>query len=1497
MTTDRTRPTDVAIVGMAALFPGAPNLASFWHNIVDRTDAITDVPATRWDASYYDPDAWAEPAGDKFYCRRGGFIDDIATFDPAKFGIMPLAVDSTEPDQLLALKVAADAIADAGGDGALGDRSRVGVILGRGGYLSAGGARLDQRVRAGRQLVASLRELVPSLTETQLEQVRRDFHDRLGPERPEASIGLVPNLAASRIANRLDLQGPAYTVDAACASSLLAVDHAVAELASGRCDAVIAGGVHVCDDVTLWSVFSQLRALSPSQTIRPFDRRADGLLIGEGTGMVILTRLADAQARGARIYAVIRGTGIASDGRDASLMRPRVEGQVLALQRAWSAAGLDPTAAGAVGIVEAHGTATPVGDEAELTTLRQVFGVDGSPIGLGSVKSMIGHAMPAAGIAGLIKAALAVHHRILPPTLHCEEPHPLLAGTRMAPMTEAAEWGDLGGGEPRRAAVNAFGFGGINAHVILEEAPNASTWSAPATTARPGDASRATLAPAATATPGSDASPATLARAATATPGSGVSQRLLLLAGASADDVARQLNADDGELLARDDIRSVPVGGPWRLAIVDPNPTRLQLARKVVARGRPWRGRNDVWFTATPLLADPDAKLAFLFPGVEQTFDPHVDGVAAHVGLAAPRLEGTHTIGRHSVATVAVGRLLDGALRQIGIRPDVVAGHSIGEWNAMIACGMHTGEDIDTVIGAFDQDALEVPGVVFAALGCGAEMAEAAIVGLERIVVSHDNCPHQSIICGEEAGVAVALDRLRTEGVMGQVLSFRSGFHTPMIEPYLAAVGDLLSDVPIRPRHTPIWSATSVGPYPDETEQVRALALRHLLEPVRFGPMVRRLHDEGVRAFVQVGSGSLTAFVDDTLRDREQLVISASTSKNTGLDQLLRVAAALWVEGRSSHIERLAPPATSSSGTVTLRLGTPLIHFAATTTPLEVAAARPAGDHPILAEFDAMLADATAAADAVLRSWNAPPAPPTKATTTRLVSLDTMPYLVDHCFYRQRDGWPDMADRFPVVPMTTMWELMMDAARPLAAGRAIVGLAKVRALRWLAPTEPVNVTISASTDADGNIDVVLEGYARGKVLVADRYPSAPAPRTEALRHERPSPVSADDLYEGRWLFHGPAFQGVTEITGYGDDGIRGQLVSLAAPGGLLDNAGQLMGFWIRSTVEADKLAFPATVERLELFGPNPAPGTPLGCTVWVRSVTDTMVTADLEVCSPDGKVWARITAWADRRFLTDDAVDPILRWPEANRIAESQPGGWLLLRDRWPDPANRELVMRRYLASVERKQYESENPRGRHRWLLGRIAAKDAVRQWLWDDGAGPLYPAEFVIENEASGQPFVRGLPGGVGISIAHAGELAVALVGPDGVGIDVEIVEDRTAQFEAMACADAERALLDACGGSRSEWLTRFWSAKEAVAKAIGTGLGGRPHRFEVTEIAGPHLRVVALDHGSEWSVETTTLTAADGETQYAVGWTAAGASPPGPAFAATRGFSTLTLVNERI
>ena len=1410
----------VAIIGMAALFPGAADLSAYWRNIAAGVDAVTDVPAARWDASYYDP---ATPASDRFYCRRGGFVDGLATFDPTRFGIMPVAVAGAEPDQLLALQVAADAIADAGGEERLGDRSRVGVIVGRGGYLTPGIARLDQRVRTAHQLVATLRELVPGLADAELDRVRRAFQERLGPERAEASIGLVPNLAASRVANRLDLQGPAYTVDAACASSLVAVDHAVAELATGRCDTVVAGGVHHCHDVTLWSVFTQLGALSRSQRIRPFHRDADGILIGEGTGMVVLKRLTDAERDGDRVYAVIRGTGIASDGRASSLMAPRPDGQALALERAWGAAGLDPKAAGAVGLIEAHGTATPAGDETELASLTRVFGVTGPVIGLGSVKSMIGHAMPAAGVAGLIKAALALHHRTLPPTLHCDDPHPALAGTRFVPVAEARPWESA---TVRRAGVNAFGFGGINAHVVLEEAPATASW-APAVVAEP-------------------------------------PERVLLLAGATTADLARQL--DDPGLLERADTHAA--GGPCRLAIVGADARRLDLARRIVAQGRPWRGRNDVWFTASPLLGPGRGRLAFVFPGLEQSFAPRVDDVADHFGLARPVLN-AEGLGEFGLRVVAVGRVLDAALRRTGILPDLVAGHSVGEWSAMISAELYPREAIEEFIAAFDPASVEVPGVVFAALGCGAEQAGAALDGLTDVVVSHDNCPHQSILCGERDAVEAALARLAGDGVQGQILPFRSGFHSPMLAPHLAPIRASFARLPLQRPTVPVWSATAVAPYPESAEAVRDLAVRHLVEPVRFRALIERLHADGVRAFVQVGTGSVTGFVGDTLAGADHFAITANTPQRSGLDQLRRVAAALWVDGLApdftalpSRGGRAFPGYSPENNRQLLDLGAPLVRLGAGVAPLATAPELPsAGTSPLLAEFDAVLREATAAARDVLKRVE-----PANRTATQVLSLETMPFLRDHCFYRQPARWPDGADRYPVVPMTTLLELMAGAARELVPGRVVVGFRDVRALRWLAVAPPVTVTITSALDGDGNVSVGIDGYTRGTVLLADAYPAPAVAPEPPLTGPQSLSFGADRMYADRWMFHGPAFQGVAELGPIGNNGIHGVLETPAAPGALLDNAGQLMGLWIMLRTATDRLAFPGAIDRIDLYGPHPRPGDRLDCAVRIRSVGDTEVTADLTLRAADGRVWAGIEGWKDRRFGTDERTWPVFQTAEENLIAEPQPGGWLLARERWRDTATRELIMRRYLDTAERAEYERQNPRAQRQWLLGRIAVKDAVRQWLWDRGHGPLFPIEIGVRNDETGRPHVTGpFDGTLAVSLAHTGNLGVAIVGTGPVGVDIEQVADRGDAFEQTALTAAERALVDELGGDRHTWLTRFWTAKEAAGKAEGRGLAGRATRFAVESVSGEHL-VVTAGGRTHW-VETRLH---DGPVAHVVAWT---------------------------
>ncbi|MFD9790989.1 beta-ketoacyl synthase N-terminal-like domain-containing protein [Streptomyces sp. NPDC059070] len=1463
-TTARQMP--VAIVGMAVLLPGARDLDAYWRNLVDGVDAIGEVPEGRWDAEYYAPDA-ADRAADRVYCRRGGFVDGLAGIDAARFGIMPNSVADTEPDQLIALSVAARAVADAGGEERLPDRGRVGVVLGRGGYLGPGLARLDQRVRTAHQLTRTLGELLPHLGPDQLDRVREAFTRTLGPAHPEAAIGLVPNLAASRIAHRLDLRGPAYTVDAACASSLVAVDQAVAELASGRCDLMLAGGVHHCHDITLWSVFAQLHALSPSQRSRPFHAAADGILIGEGTGVVVLKRLADAERDGDRIYAVVRGTGVAGDGRAAGLMNPDPGGQARAVRQAWRAAGLDPRAPGALGLLEAHGTGTPAGDTAELATLAEVFGPPGAdgaepPVPIGSVKSMIGHCMPAAGVAGLVKAALAVHHATLPPTLHCEEPHPDLARTRFRPAASARPWD----APLRRAAVNAFGFGGINAHVVLEQPPAAAP---------------------------------VPRRAAVHEP-----ERVLRLAAATTEDLARLLDGSDPSVREHGADAHPAAGAAVRLGVVDPTAKRLALARRALAQGRPWRGRGDVWFAPGPPLlgASGAGRLAFVFPGLEAEFAPRADEVAEHFGLRLPGRShtGTTDLARHGLGVLRVARVLDEALRAMGVRPDAVAGHSVGEWAAMIAGGVFAADRADAFFAAVDPDSLRVPPLTFAAIGAPARRVRAALAGRTDLVLSHDNSPNQSMVCGPQAPVAEFVARLRAEHVVCQVLPFRSGFHTPMLAPYLGPIREGVDAADIRPPRVPVWSGTTASPFPLAPDAVRALFVRHLLEPVRFRELVEALYAAGFRAFVQLGTGQLTSLIGDTLGSRDHLALAADSPRRGGLAQLRRVATGLWAEGYAVSDAALPGPSASGPAPAPAASGRPVpLDLGAGLVALDPAALRelraelaPRTDQPpstigrlgedvirrfpVAAELDALLAETAAGVTAVLAAADAP----AERHTRLRVSTEAMPHLRDHCFFPQRPGWPELADRHPVVPATTVLHHLMAAAEQAAPGRYAVAAHDVRLEKWVTALPAVDVTITARPDGPDRMAVAFGSYARASVRLAPAYPAPPTAPPPAVEGERAPEITAGQLYEDRWMFHGPAYRGVTALTGIGPRHVRGTITAPAAPGALLDNVGQLIGYWVMSSRPARTVVFPVALEAARFHGPHPPAGTPVECHAVITSLTDDTVLADVRLTLPDGTVWAELSGWRDRRFSGLDARRAG-GYPEHRALAEPRPGGWCLLRDAWPDPASRDLLTRMQLGRAERESYAARPPRGRRQWLLGRIAAKDAVRQWLWAHGEGGVFPAEIEIANEESGRPYARGTHGRVlpalDLSLAHRGDLAVALVRPSGpggaVGIDVEAIADRDPGTVRTALGPRERALLAGAAARTGEpeavWFTRFWAAKEAAAKAAGTGFGGRPHAFEVTA-AGPgalsvtaggrrhhvHCTLVDPTHVVAWTTTATTL-----------------------------------------
>jgi acyl transferase domain-containing protein len=460
---------DVAIIGMACLFPGSPDLASYWENIVAGRSFISDHPDPHA-VKFLDPDA---NVFERIYSLRGGYLGELATFDPMKHGVMPADVKTGDLDQFLSLRIATRAIEDAGIDLAKVDRDRVEVILGHSTYFTPGNINWFQVGTALDQTVEVIAELHPEMSQAELGTLREGLKKSLPAFTPQTPPTLIPNIIAGRIANRMDLMGASYILDAACATSHIAVGNGVKDLLTDECDYALVGATQASLLVLELMLFCAIQGMSHHPELRPFDRAADGTMLGEGVGVMVLRRLADAERDGNRIYAVIKGIGTASDGRARALLAPRLEGQQLAIQRAYDRARVDPRT---VELVEAHGTGIPLGDVTEIHALAGVFGPrQGSrpTCGVGSIKSMIGHCRSAAGIAGMIKATLALHHKTLPPTLNCDEPNPdlELERTPFYINTNSRPWIRPRGGSPRRAGVSAMGFGGIDAHCVLEEHP------------------------------------------------------------------------------------------------------------------------------------------------------------------------------------------------------------------------------------------------------------------------------------------------------------------------------------------------------------------------------------------------------------------------------------------------------------------------------------------------------------------------------------------------------------------------------------------------------------------------------------------------------------------------------------------------------------------------------------------------------------------------------------------------------------------------------------------------------------------------------------------------------------------------------------------------------------------------------------------------------------------------------------------------------------------
>jgi acyl transferase domain-containing protein len=432
-------------------------------------------------------------------------------------------------------------------------------------------------------------------------------------------------------------------------------------------------------------------------------------------------------------------------------------------------------------------------------------------------------------------------------------------------------------------------------------------------------------------------------------------------------------------------------GGFARAAVLDPTPERIARAVAIAERGRPWRGRDGIWFSPLGLLSS-GGKVAFLFPGVDVSFEPRVDDVARHFSLPVPPCTTPQNLQEVAIGIIGVNRMFDRVLRAIGVEPSDIAGHSIGEWSGMIATGIVPDEAADRLIASLGPGSMNVPGVVFATAGCGVERVMGALEGLDEIALSHDNCPHQVLVCGIDASVERAIERLRQDGVVCQKLPFQSGFHSPLFADYIGPHRENFARLPIASPRSTLWSATTCAPYPEDPEAIRELAILHLVHPVRFRELVELLHAEGTRVFLQAGAGSLVHFVEDTLRGRPHLAVAANVKERPGMDQLARVAAALFVEGAKLDLDRVLPR--------------------------EVAPAR-GENHPLVVEFtESMTAIAEAERDVMARFAALTDRTPRETTTICKLSIETLPELLDHTFVRQPVGWPTLSDRQPVVPMT-----------------------------------------------------------------------------------------------------------------------------------------------------------------------------------------------------------------------------------------------------------------------------------------------------------------------------------------------------------------------------------------------------------------------------------------------------------------------------------------------
>ncbi len=903
-------PCDIAVIGMSCFYPGATSLNAYWENILAKKVEVREIPATHWDWElYYDADPLAK---DKIVSKWGGFLSDI-NFDPLRYGITPASMKSIEPLQLLLLEAVRHALTDAGYDRRPFNRDRTAAVVGIGGggspMATAYGFRTCMRLIdnvpdapvSSDAVLASCDEVLPEWTE-------------------DSFPGFLFNVAVGRVANRFNLGGPNYAIDAACASSLAALQAAVRELTIGTSDMAIAMGADTVQTPFAYMAFSKTYALSRKGRSRPFDAEADGIVLSEGIGVLVLKRLADAQRDGDRIYAVIKGIGSSSDGKEKGLTAPNATGQKRALARAYAQAQIAPAT---VRLIEAHGTGTVVGDRTEAESMASVLLAAGAAprsCAVGSVKSLIGHAKCAAGLAGMIKGILSLDRKVLPPTL-VETPNsavqfadsPLYLNTEPRPWIQADD-------EPRRAGVSAFGFGGTNFHVVLEEyrgdylreQPLASEhWPAELVVFRRRNREELTAAiRECQQALAAGAKPALheLAAAIWHSNPQRADLPVVAIVATSLDDLQAKLSTIENVLQGKEATYRDPRGCYFA---EQPADTAGQIALVFPGQGSQYANMlGDVAMAFAEAREELDRAEALLAGKLPRPLGSYLYPPSAFDDTqrtANERALADATVAQPAIAAASLAMLR--VLRRLGLKADFAAGHSFGEYVALTSADAIDSASLYNIAlrrGELIAAAAANGNGGMVAVAAAPTVTEQLLEGLADAWIANENSPQQTVVAGTDAALNALVERCQQQKLRAARLPVACGFHSPLVADAATALGEVLAAQSWSTPRKTVFANTTGQAYTGSSNEIVEQLTKHLSSPVRFQDEIEALYAAGARTFVEVGPHNvLTGLIGNILGDRPHVALATDMRGRSGLVQLAHTIGQLLVHGVDLRVEEL----------------------------------------------------------------------------------------------------------------------------------------------------------------------------------------------------------------------------------------------------------------------------------------------------------------------------------------------------------------------------------------------------------------------------------------------------------------------------------------------------------------------------------------------------------------------------------------------------------------